>query len=206
VTFVSQTGVPPARELKRLKTRKRLLREALAVFRRDGVEASRIEDIAQAAGVSRGTFYFHFPTKDDVLMARLEHTEEKIARAIEALPARATVLQVLDALGRALAAECEPDPALLPDVAAAALRRTAGAPRDRDSSSLRASLAARFRSAAARGQLSPLLPVELLADLYLSHAFGGLLAWRAQRSTSLRTVLEGVARLFLNGAMKARKD
>jgi AcrR family transcriptional regulator len=192
------------RDQQRARTRKRLLREALAVFRRDGVEPSRIEDIAQAAGVSRGTFYFHFPTKDDVLLARLEQNEARIARALEALPPRASLMQVLEVLGRAMAAECEPDPALLPDVAAAALRRTAVIPRDRDSSPLRAALQSRFRSAAVRGQVSPLLPVEILADLYLGHVFGGLLAWRAHRATSLRAVLDGVARLFLYGAIKPR--
>jgi len=33
--------------------------------------ASLAEDIAQLAGVSRGTFYFHFPTKEAVLMEYL---------------------------------------------------------------------------------------------------------------------------------------
>src|SRR5689334_23369875 len=127
----------PTREQQRLRTRKRILREALAVFRRDGVAAARIDDITRAAGVSRGTFYFHFPTKDDVLLARIGHTEDKMARAIEALPARASVGAVLDVVGRGMAAELEPDPALLPDVAAAALRRTAQAPRAREASALR---------------------------------------------------------------------
>ncbi|HZS36654.1 MAG TPA: helix-turn-helix domain-containing protein [Polyangia bacterium] len=192
----------PTREQQRLRTRKRLLREALAVFRRDGVAGARIDDIARAAGVSRGTFYFHFPTKDDVLLARIQHTEEKMARAVEALPARASPSAVLEVIGRAMAAELEPDPALLPDVAAAALRRTALAPQDRDSSTLRASLAARFRAAAVRGQLHLTLPGEILADIYLGLALGGLLAWRGHRSTSLRSVLDGVARLFLHGAQK----
>ena len=194
--------VAPTREQQRLRTRKRILREALAVFRRDGVQAARIDDITRAAGVSRGTFYFHFPTKDDVLLARIGHTEDKMARAIEALPARASVGAVLDVVGRAMAAELEPDPALLPDVAAAALRRTAQAPRDRDSSALRASLAARFRAAAGRGQLNLALPGELLADIYLGLALGALLAWRGHRSTPLRAVLDGVARLFLHGAQR----
>ena len=37
-------------------------------FRRVGVERASIGRIAETAGVSRPSFYFHFPTKDHVLL------------------------------------------------------------------------------------------------------------------------------------------
>lgn len=54
---------------KREKTRLRLLESALEVVRDKGTEAVVIEDFLAAAGVSRGTFYNHFKTTNDLLLA-----------------------------------------------------------------------------------------------------------------------------------------
>lgn len=48
------------------RTRRRLLDEARVVFERDGYHAARVSDIAGGAGVSQGTFYKYFRSKDDV--------------------------------------------------------------------------------------------------------------------------------------------
>lgn len=64
------------REMQRLRTRSHLVAVALEEFRRTGFAATDIARIATAAGVSRGTFYFHFPTKDHVL-AELRIAEEQ---------------------------------------------------------------------------------------------------------------------------------
>jgi AcrR family transcriptional regulator len=53
-------------------TRRKLLRSAEHIFARRGFEAARIEDIAAAAGYSRGAFYANFETKEDLFMALLE--------------------------------------------------------------------------------------------------------------------------------------
>jgi AcrR family transcriptional regulator len=51
------------------RTRTDLLRAAETIFARDGFEASRIEDIAAAAGRSRGAFYANFASKTEVFLA-----------------------------------------------------------------------------------------------------------------------------------------
>jgi AcrR family transcriptional regulator len=51
------------------RTRTELLRAAEVIFARDGFEASRIEDIAAAAGRSRGAFYANFENKTEVFLA-----------------------------------------------------------------------------------------------------------------------------------------
>jgi AcrR family transcriptional regulator len=53
-------------------TRRALLDAARRIFARDGFEASRIEDIAEATGHTRGAFYAHFNSKEDLFFALFE--------------------------------------------------------------------------------------------------------------------------------------
>ena len=55
--------------LRREKTRMRLLQSALGVFVAKGIDSTVIEDVIAAAGVSRGTFYNHFRTTSELLLA-----------------------------------------------------------------------------------------------------------------------------------------
>jgi AcrR family transcriptional regulator len=48
---------------------------AIAEYRRSGMAVADVGAVTRAAGVARGTFYFHFPTKEHVL-AELERGEE----------------------------------------------------------------------------------------------------------------------------------
>src|SRR3954470_10444855 len=54
------------------ETRGRLLKSARKVFSRDGFEAARLEDIAKDAGYTRGAFYAHYDSKEDLFFALLE--------------------------------------------------------------------------------------------------------------------------------------
>src|SRR5271168_294037 len=63
------------REAQRLATRARVFDAALAEIGRSGLAGADVATIATAAGVVRGTFYFHFPTKEHVLV-ELERAEE----------------------------------------------------------------------------------------------------------------------------------
>src|SRR5205807_10188546 len=53
-------------------TRRQLVRTALALWDErgfeKGVEDTTVEEIARAAGVTKGTFYFHFAHKEDILL------------------------------------------------------------------------------------------------------------------------------------------
>lgn len=57
-----------------LKENKRdlLLEAALKVFLSKGYHQTRIEDIAARAGVGKGTFYLHFPSKEDLVHSLLD--------------------------------------------------------------------------------------------------------------------------------------
>lgn len=188
-----------SRDEQREQTRRRLYDAALAVFRRDGVANSRIDDISSAVGVSRGTFYFHFPTKEHVLLARMRETEEEILAEVAKLPDDAPLSDVLATVNREMARIWEADPALLAEVAGHALRHTAENMSDREATALRADMSVRFQRAADAGEIAVPLHGETLGDLYLGNILGGLLAWYASRSMPLNTVLDGVTWLFWNG-------
>jgi AcrR family transcriptional regulator len=63
------------RQVRMRETRARLFDAALAEIGRAGLAGADVTAIASAAGVVRGTFYFHFPTKEHVLV-ELELSEE----------------------------------------------------------------------------------------------------------------------------------
>lgn len=61
------------------RTRERLLGAAIGEFRRAGIAEADVKAIAAAAGVAPATFYFHFPTKEHVLVELERREEERMA-------------------------------------------------------------------------------------------------------------------------------
>jgi len=73
---------PSAREAKRLQTRERLMGAAIAEFKRSGMAEADVSAVVAAAGVAHGTFFFHFPTKQHVLLELEQREEERIAKQL----------------------------------------------------------------------------------------------------------------------------
>ena len=67
----------PKKQDRAIATRKHLTDAARQVFARDGFELARVEDIAAAAGKTRGAFYANFKDKEDIFFAIFE---ENLAR------------------------------------------------------------------------------------------------------------------------------
>lgn len=72
-------GSAPARN-RGERTRAKLLRAARAVFERDGFIEARISDIAKSAGVSHGTFYTYFSSKEEVFRELVVELQADLAR------------------------------------------------------------------------------------------------------------------------------
>jgi len=70
------------REAQRRQTRARVLDAAIAEFQRSGTDSADIKAIVDAAGVSRSTFYFHFPTKEHVLLELIRQDEARLAQEL----------------------------------------------------------------------------------------------------------------------------
>lgn len=86
------SSVVGTREAQRLETRARVFDAAAVEIGRSGLAGADVSTIARAAGVARGTFYFHFATKEHVLV-ELERAEE--AKIVEKLKTRKTAPQDL---------------------------------------------------------------------------------------------------------------
>lgn len=63
--------------------RERILRAAVKVFARKGFYATRVSEIAKAAGVADGTIYLYFENKDDVLVSLFQDRITKLIAALE---------------------------------------------------------------------------------------------------------------------------
>ncbi|MBB6484386.1 TetR/AcrR family transcriptional regulator [Rhizobium lusitanum] len=57
-------------------TRERILQAAGKLFRRDGIRAISVDAIAEKAGITKRTLYYHFRSKDDLIAAHLQARDE----------------------------------------------------------------------------------------------------------------------------------
>lgn len=55
------------------ESKKRLLEAALRVIRARGYTATRVEDVCEAAGLTKGSFFHHFKSKEDLALEAVEH-------------------------------------------------------------------------------------------------------------------------------------
>jgi AcrR family transcriptional regulator len=56
--------------------RERILDSAYELFSRRGIRAVGVDELVDRAGVAKATFYHHFPSKDDLVLAFLERREQ----------------------------------------------------------------------------------------------------------------------------------
>lgn len=106
------------REARRLETRARLFDAALTEIGRSGLAAADVTAIASAAGVVRGTFYFHFPTKEHVLVELERNEEAKIVTELRTALTNAGELEsvLLLLVDHVLAAEQRLGPVVFRDM------------------------------------------------------------------------------------------
>ena len=74
------------------KTRERILDAALQQIFERGFAATSVDAIQETAGISRGTFFYHFPSKDALAVALLERYAEQDRALVDSLIERAESL------------------------------------------------------------------------------------------------------------------
>ena len=96
----------------RSAARERILETAERLFYRDGYRAVGVDTIVAESGVAKMTLYRHFPSKDDLIAAYLERTNEQLLAWMEGLIAphrdpRAALEAVFDGVAKlASSPEC----------------------------------------------------------------------------------------------------
>ncbi len=75
-------------------TREQIVDAAMALFAANGYDDTSIEAVLHAAGVSRGSLYHHFASKDALFWAVLERIEERVGAELAA-----TTQDASDAVG-----------------------------------------------------------------------------------------------------------
>jgi TetR/AcrR family transcriptional regulator, cholesterol catabolism regulator len=68
--------------------RVQLLDAAARLFRARGFHATSMRDIAKAVGMLSGSIYYHFDSKDEMLLAVYEEGKRRVAEAVDAAVAR----------------------------------------------------------------------------------------------------------------------
>jgi AcrR family transcriptional regulator len=95
----SSSGEPP-----RSAARERLLATATGLFYREGIRAVGVERILAEAPATRATFYRHFPSKEDLVVAYLHGVDADIRAGVHAaIEAAPTPADALRAIGTAVA-------------------------------------------------------------------------------------------------------
>ena len=184
---------------------------AIDLFAKEGFDETTVEEVAQAAGVSRRSFFRYFASKDDLLAQNVVHFGSVLSATITACPPALTPLETVR------------------ETVLAVVRQTAAHPRTRQiieisqrSASARqahhsrmmevedtvaAAFAARLKSAS-KDDLKP----RLLASLTLSIMNLAIFSWFRDEyqdlSTAARQVFTNLTRIFFDqaGSSEFRED
>ncbi len=96
-------AIEPKKRRSREETRQRLLDSALNVFAHNGYERATVDEIVREAGFSKGAFYVHFESKEDLfwelLDERVDLQQEMLGSALDvALTVEENERRVLQAI------------------------------------------------------------------------------------------------------------
>ncbi|MCE0762440.1 TetR/AcrR family transcriptional regulator [Pseudonocardia kujensis] len=100
------------RERKKRLMRRQLSDTAAEMFLTHGFDAVRVAEVAEACGVSEKTVFNYFPSKEALLLDRLEPTSEALSTALarpEVTPLEATLGLLADELAATVAGFAGPD-------------------------------------------------------------------------------------------------
>ncbi|MDP3238228.1 MAG: TetR/AcrR family transcriptional regulator [Myxococcales bacterium] len=66
-----------------VKTRQDILNSAITLFARRGILATTMAELARAIHMTPGALYWHFPTKEDLLLAAIEELHTRFVKSFE---------------------------------------------------------------------------------------------------------------------------
>lgn len=206
---------PAAKTAVRPKWRRRaearpdeILDAALAEFGENGFDATRLDAVAERAGLSKGALYLYFESKEAILTALIERQVAPVARAMRTLAENGleTPAATLHALLAAFASVIQrPDMAAVPKIVFSVAPRfpaIAAYYRENVIEEGLAAVKALHRAGVEKGVFRPadsdqaarLIVGPLLMQVLFVHVFGG-----APPAASPETQAKGLADLVMRG-------
>ena len=163
-------------------TRLHLVRSAAELFDRNGFAGATLEDVSRAAGVTKGAFYFHFSSKDELAGAIQAEACELLRAAVYRVVAGdgRPALQSLVDLTHELAAWLAHEPLVRASFRTARECGHRGKPFLGFYADLHAAVETLLLAAERAGDLRPGVAVEQALTLVLTVSAGVEMAWWAK--------------------------
>jgi TetR/AcrR family transcriptional regulator, repressor for uid operon len=195
--------MPKIAEEARAARRDQIIAAAAECFARAGYHATTMADIAEAAGVSKGTPYLYFPSKEALFIALYKEWDCGLAARVDAAvgglpePAR-TPRAILAAVASAIAAHVLDNPqtcrVLMEATTLAAYEPAIAAKVQATSAGNTDQLTSLFQAGIAAGQWPPGTDPALQARLFTAGLYGLMAQWHtAPGSFSLEAAMASLA-------------
>ena len=188
------------------RTRQQLVNAAVQLWTErgfeTGIEETTVEEIVQAAGVTKGTFYFHFAHKEDILLEVGWGTSEAMFKdTTKVLASDRSVDDVLDELVGLLARRITGTPRAAVARTLAEFYRRPDRGRDLagEHFGFQRSFAVVFFHAQETGQLPSVTDARSLGEMLSSLTVGAIHAWISDAESDLAAALRFRAELLLAG-------
>jgi len=189
------------------RTRHELVRAALALWTErgfeHGIERTTVDEIAQAAGVTKGTFYFHFAHKEDILLEMgIETAEAMMKEAQLGMRRGRPALEILQALMFSLARRVERAPrvAVIRSVSELSRRAHELVAQPAGTVPFSTAFAAVAAYAVERGELPAEVDVDDFGAVLQAVTMDSVMRWAKQGGGSLRNMLVLHTDLVVAGA------
>jgi AcrR family transcriptional regulator len=109
----NKTASGRPRQQRAARTRLRILDAAAAAFAEHGYDGVSLNEVIRQSGLTKGAFYFHFASRDELALAAFRHKQEQLVQRIaDAVDEQAPPLQRLAVVLRERARLLEEDPTL----------------------------------------------------------------------------------------------
>jgi AcrR family transcriptional regulator len=187
------------------QTRRRLVRAAVGLWSERGfergVEETTVEEIARAAGVSKGTLYFHFAHKEDILLELGYGTADALfAQAERGARGGRSGVALVQQLLASLAKRAEAVPPAAVARAIAQFRSVGAPPPAAGRPDIHDGLVVALDLARKQGELPAGVDTDELGQVISALAMDSLWRWAAGDPRKLRPVLRRRADMVLAGA------
>jgi len=182
---------------RRAATRRAILDAAEKLFRKRGFEETAVEQITTAANVAKGTFYQHFESKTEILLALIRRHEAATVEAVtRKLSEGCAPLQLLYGLILAVGQSFEKDRKMAARAVALAMAK----PAVENQPSLRTAFALILAEGQKRGEIRGDVDSYELALMLGGAMLPAIIGWAAQgKKGQLTPSIEKVWRVLLEG-------